>query len=139
MRLNVVLIIPYDSEKKFLLQHRTEDARILPGYWAYFGGSIHENETPQQAAEREALEEINYELKSPQLVLEQDFKEGIYDGHMRVYIENFCGDKSGLKLNEGQGWGWFSESQAESLKMIDRDRQILTHVALYLENKQAHG
>lgn len=133
MQLRVVLIILYDSAKNLLLQHRSHDARIMPDYWAFFGGEIKEGETPEQAVRREAFEELNYLLKSPELVLEQEFKEAGFDGHMHVYSEAFDGDKSGLRLQEGQGWGWFTETKTQSLKMIGRDRKIINFIVRYLE------
>lgn len=37
----------------------------LPGYWAVFAGSIEENETPEDAAERELFEESKLTIENP--------------------------------------------------------------------------
>lgn len=37
----------------------------LPGYWAVFAGSIEENETPEDAAERELFEEAKLTIENP--------------------------------------------------------------------------
>lgn len=134
MKPKVALIVLYDSEKKFLLQHRSRDAKLLPEYWAFFGGGVKIEETPEDAIRREAYEELNLELKAPQLVIEQDFREGDLDGQMYVYIEAISDDKSILKLQEGQGWGWYKEQEMGDLKMIERDRQIIRSISRYLEN-----
>jgi len=62
MKHKVALIILYDHEKNFLLQHRTRDAAVLPDYWAFFGGGIKKGETPEDGVRREAYEELNYKL-----------------------------------------------------------------------------
>lgn len=129
----VSLIILYDCEKRLLLQHRTKDAKVLPNHWAFFGGGLNNGETPDTAVRREALEELNCRLQAPILVLDQDFKEGSTEGHLYVYVEPFVGDKAVLKLREGQGWGWFKESEIGKLKMVDRDRQIIRFITHYLE------
>lgn len=136
MKLRVVIIILYDSEKRFLLQHRSKDAHLLPGYWAFFGGEIEPGETPGDAVRRESYEELGYEPKFPRLILEQDFKEGQTDGHMYVFIETFESDKAALRLQEGQGWGWYTETGASELKMIERDRQIISFITSYLKNRE---
>lgn len=135
MKHKVALIILYDHEKNFLLQHRTRDAAVLPDYWAFFGGGIKEGETPEDGACREAYEELNYKLKAPRFFIEQDFRIDAVEGHMYVFIEAFDGNKSVLKLQEGQGWGWYKASEIDKLKMIDHDRQLIGLIDRYLVEK----
>ena len=123
----VANIILYDSDKKVLLQHRTLDTVILPGYWAFFGGSIEKGESPKEAAIREAYEELNFNAKNPRLIIRFKIKllgKGIIDN---VFIE-LCKDKSSLKLNEGQGWGWYDIKETKKLKMIPHDRKVLEKI-----------
>jgi 8-oxo-dGTP pyrophosphatase MutT (NUDIX family) len=129
-------IVLYDSKKKLLLQHRTEDAKVLPGYWAFFGGGIEKNETPREAIYRETFEELNYKLLSPLLAISQSFEVENVGGEMYVFIEEFEGDKTTLKLGEGQGWGWFNEHEAKGLKMTDYDRNVIKSVFLHLQNEK---
>ena len=56
----VVVMLPY-SEDKVLMQLRDLKPHIdYPGYWGFLSGSIEPDETPEQAARRELLEEIGY-------------------------------------------------------------------------------
>lgn len=135
MEYKVVLIVLYDSDNRLLLQHRSGDAGLLAGYWAFFGGGVRDGETLQDALVREVFEEINYNIKSPQLILEQDFQEKDVKGHLYIFIEAFNQAKSILKLQEGQNWGWFKEPETAALKMVERDRKILKVITEYLENK----
>jgi len=130
--LNVSLIVLYDSDRKLLLQHRTLDAPILPGYWAFFGGSIEDGESPEEAVCREAREELNCELKSPELFMEQDFTIDDKMGHMYVFIHSFYGDKTGLELREGQGWGWYKATKINCLKMIGHDREMVKKISEHI-------
>lgn len=135
MKLNSVNIILYDLDKRFLLQHRTSDAERLPDYWAFFGGEIKIGETPLEAVYRETSEELCYPLKSPEFVYGQDFKLDKVEGHMRVYVDFFYGDKTVLKLQEGQAWGWYTAKETEALKMIDHDRVVIRKLVQHLEEK----
>lgn len=136
MNYKVALIVLYDSERRFLLQQRSKGAKLLPDYWAFFGGGLREGETPEEAVSREAFEEINYKVKAPQLILEQDFREGDTQGYLYIYIEAFDNHKAELKLQEGQGWGWFKDSELTNLKMVERDRQIISFIMSYLEKEK---
>lgn len=132
IKLFVSLIVLYDYERRYLLQHRTADAERLPDHWAFFGGGIKKNETPVEAVHRETFEELNYRLNDPMLVLDQPFMIDGIDGYMYVFIESLRGGKSDLRLQEGQGWGWFHLSEIRPLKMIERDRDILRRIEEFL-------
>jgi 8-oxo-dGTP pyrophosphatase MutT (NUDIX family) len=83
---------------KFLLQLRDDLPGILyPGHWALFGGHIEPGESPQEAMQRELLEEIGY---APPVLTAFDCYEDtqavrhVYQGALGV-------DLSQLVLNEG--------------------------------------
>ncbi len=120
---NVALIVLYDNEKKILLQHRDDGIERLPGHWAFFGGGIKDGETPEDAVKREAFEELNYNIKNTKLFVTKKFTSGIH----HVFVEN-CINKSPLKLQEGQGMGWYTISETNKLKMADHDREILDSI-----------
>jgi mutator protein MutT len=124
----VACIILYDSNKKVLLQHRTKDTKILPDYWAFFGGSVKDNETPKEAAIREVYEELNFTAKDPKLIMRQGFELFGKNQIKNVFIE-LCKDKSSLKLKEGQDWGWFSIDETINLQMIFHDREVLEKIS----------
>ena len=134
MKHNAAHILLYDSERRFLLQHRTSDAKVLPNYWSFFGGGIKSNETPEDAIRRETFEELGYKIKNLEFLLEQNFKlEGMYV-YRFIYTDAFYNNKSDLILNEGQGWGWYNMPEAASLKMLDFDRHVIEMLNNYLDN-----
>ena len=133
MKRNIANIILYDSERRFLLQHRTSDAKVLPNYWSFFGGGIKNNETPEDAIRRETFEELNYKIKNLEFLLDQSFKiEGMY-GYRYIFTDAFYGNKSELILNEGQGWGWFNIPETAGLRMTNNDRYVIGKITHYLD------
>jgi len=127
MARNVAIIILYDQDKKILLQHRAEDAERLPGYWAFFGGGIEAGETPERAVKRETLEELNYTLKNPRLIMKQDFLSKDETNEKHVFVEEFDPSKK-ITLGEGQNFGWFHLSEINKLKIIDHDIEVLKYI-----------
>ena len=123
--INCSNIILYDKDYNFLLQKRTTNAYVMPGYWGFFGGGIGDNEDPLMTVIREAKEELSYNLQKPSLFIEQDIKLNNAYGHQRIYIEEFKGLKSDLCLKEGEAMGWFSINEVDKLKMKDHDRMVI--------------
>lgn len=138
-KLNVVIVLLYDEQKRLLLQHRSMDTPRMPGYWAFFGGSIDEGETPIEAIRREAYEELQCTLKDPKCIFEQDFELDVAAGHMRVYVDAYFEDKHALVLQEGQGWGWYTQEEIKNLKMIEHDRRVIEEVVLYIDMEGQKG
>ena len=128
---NVSLLILYTSTGTILLQHRTHDAFRFPNHWAFFGGGIEAGETPAEALEREALEELSYEVQNPFFLMAQQVKDGNEEVTKYVFVE--CYQDQPLHLGEGQAMGWFSPDETRELKMIDHDRAIVERMREYLQ------
>ncbi|MDO9399084.1 MAG: NUDIX domain-containing protein [bacterium] len=127
MARNVAIIILYDQDKKILLQHRAEDAKRLPGYWAFFGGGIETGETPEQAVKRETLEELDYTLENPKLIMKQNFFWKDETNEKHVFMEEYDPSKK-MILGEGQNLGWFHLSEITELKIVDHDIEVLKFI-----------
>ncbi len=116
-------IILYDDQNRILLQHRTDDAPSFPGYWSFFGGSVEPGETLEEAAIREACEELSYTLKAPLHWLSQPFG---YEGQpykQHVFVERY--DGSALFLGEGQAMKWYEPSETSTLLMSAHARRAV--------------
>ncbi len=94
---SVALIILYDKERRILLQHRDENIRRLPGYWAFFGGGIKSGEDPEETIKRETLEELNYILRDPKLIMVQKLEDKSQKELKYVFVEKYI-NKNILKL-----------------------------------------
>ena len=127
---DVSLFILYTSSGHILLQHRTDDAFRLPGYWAFFGGGIEQGENPTEALRREIREELSYEVQGPKFFLAQKVRDEENDITKYVFVEQY--QDQPLQLGEGQAMGWFSPDETLGLKMVDHDRFVVEQVRDYL-------
>ena len=121
------IIILYDDKGRVLLQQRTDDAKKLPGFWAFFGGGIEEKESPKEAVIRECYEELRVSLVNQKLVLEREFSIKDEQGYMYVFVHTIE-DKKMIELHEGQGLGWFFLHEIKHLTMIEHDKEILEYL-----------
>ena len=130
---DVSVLILYTLTGHILLQHRTDDALRLPGYWAFFGGGIEQGENPTEALKREIQEELSYLVQNPKFFLAQKVRdeENDYDNTKYVFVEEYQGQS--LQLGEGQAMGWFLPDETHALKMVDHDRFVVQQVRDYLK------
>jgi len=127
---DVVLLVLFDQDGRFLLQHRDETASAYAGYWGFFGGGVKAGETPKKAIQREAFEELRYLPinLTPQLAI--IYHDDKADRHgTKFYFSELCLRKDTLELHEGQGMGWFSVSELTNLKITSSNRLILEKLA----------
>jgi 8-oxo-dGTP diphosphatase len=104
-----IAILPRDGS--FLMQLRDNIPTILyPGLWGLFGGHMEAGETPEIAVVREVIEEIGFEMITPQ-------KFGCYsdDRAIRhVFYAPLTVDIDRLVLSEGWDLGLITPSQIEA-------------------------
>jgi 8-oxo-dGTP diphosphatase len=124
---HVAVLILYDGNGRILLQHRTDDAPTFPDYWGLFGGGIEQGETPEQAVEREILEELAYHPRFARWVAGRQFVRAGIEYTMHVFAEKY--DGSPLTLSEGQGMEWFLPQETATLKMVEHDRDVILTLA----------
>ena len=136
---DVSVLILYTLTGHILLQHRTDDALRLPGYWAFFGGGIEQGENPTEALKREIREELSYLVQNPEFFLAQKVRdeENDYDNRKYVFVEEYQGQS--LQLGEGQAMGWFLPDETHALKMADHDRFVVQQVRDYLNRLLTRG
>jgi 8-oxo-dGTP diphosphatase len=128
---SIAVIVLYNDRGQVLLQHRTKDAPVLPGYWAFFGGGLEGNESPQEAVLRECLEELSYRLCGPKLVATEQITHAERQFVLHVFVERY--DGSELVLGEGQNMGWFSPGATGHLLMSEHDRALLRTIENLIE------
>lgn len=98
------LLILWHKKHGFLMQVRTSDAPIMPSCIGFFGGGIHEGETPYNAAIREMGEElgisVDVEFYTRRIAaVEPDHRELAYFFSAQVYNDDYA-------VYEGAGSIW---------------------------------
>jgi len=103
-------VIISDFDGNILLQLRDEE----PGKnkWVLFGGSVEPNETEEEAAKREILEELNYQIKKMHFFKRFSFK----DVEQPIYVVEEPVSLSVLTLSEGSDMKFF---KIEELDLLD--------------------
>ena len=100
---SVAVFILFDRNGKVLLQHKAKDSKVLPDQWAFFGGGIEKNETPEQAVRREAKEELGIELKNIDFLgrYVAPFEVGLWEQF--VFIGDLAYPLKKLELQQTEG------------------------------------
>ena len=122
---NAVAVI-VNKDNKILLLKRGETAPWMPSKWALVGGGIEKGETPQQACEREILEETGLELKK----FTKSFTiERHQDSIEHIFACRYEGDPTEITLdNENSNYGWYDVSEMEYLDIVPHLIEYITLV-----------
>lgn len=125
------LVLPINNSGQLLLQHRTLDAPRKPNHWGFWGGHIEDGESPEEAAKREFMEELQMKIDDLKF-----FKHDIFDGKEWGKAEKFfyivsvdkpVGYLKSLQL-EGDDLRYFSYHELNKLMISEDDRQILDEI-----------
>ena len=123
--IHVVAAIIRDTNKKgepiiFATQRGYGDFK---GGWEFPGGKIEEGETPQEALQREIMEELNTEIKVGELVdtIEYDYPTF----HLSLdcfWAEVISGD---LVLKEHEAAKWLTKEELDSVEWLPADVTLI--------------
>lgn len=120
-----------EREGKLLLVKRAN--RTFHGWWCVPGGHAEQGETPAQAAQREANEEVD-DVKveeKPFMVFLHDWPA---DNHVNEPHQHRCHvfrAKVSGKLKEGSDaaeLGWFTPKEAKKLRLTNYTEKVLNHL-----------
>lgn len=125
----VVGIILYTDDGRVLLQQR-DDKPALPyaGWWTFFGGSVEEGETPDEAVKRELMEELGI---SANLTFWHDYacpvrsKTGGMTTRNFMYTGRLSQPVESLTLHEGQAMRLFTPAEAVKLDLAYAQSGVL--------------
>lgn len=106
-------IIFVNASNKVLLFLRDNKPTIpFPNRWDLLGGAVEPGETPRQCIIREIKEEIDYDLRNPQLFKVTNFDDRIE----HTYFKRADLEIRDVRLTEGQRLKWFSQDEIEALQ-----------------------
>jgi len=117
-----------DKEGKILLMKRAEQSSMYPGYWGLVGGFIDWGETGEQAAVREAKEEIGVTIKVNRFIGRYyntptpEKSTVITLPHHSEIVE---GTPYPAQPEECSDVGWFTPEEVRQMKLAYDHKQIL--------------
>ncbi|MCH2108818.1 MAG: NUDIX domain-containing protein [Polyangiaceae bacterium] len=119
-----------DGKGAYLFQHRTADAPQYPNQWGFFGGRVEDNESPEKAVWREAIEELNlpkHQLTELHLLGRFPIHENAETITFSFFIAPLLISAEHLdnEQREGQGWGFFSAQQWRELNHVEHDHVFM--------------
>ena len=123
------VLVPYyikDGKMFVYLQRRDKDAKALPDYFGLWGGKIEDDETVEEALEREIKEELNIEVKNYSHFAHYEFYGSSRDVFIKKVDEDF---DSKVEILEGQYGKFFTEVEViNEEKILDEDRVVLRNL-----------
>lgn len=117
----VGLGIIFNNENKILLVKRNNNTNWCPGCWAFVGGKVEKNETPEEGFIREVSEEIGIKLNN------YVFKKIIKDNNVIQYLYISKVNNDLIKLNkEHTDYNWFNIDEIK--KLDDKVPELLNYI-----------
>lgn len=93
------------------------------GGWEFPGGKIEEGETPQEALQREIMEELNTEIKVGELVDTIEYDYPTFHLSMACFwAEVISGD---LVLKEHEAAKWLTKEELDSVEWLPADVTLI--------------
>jgi len=117
------------NDEKILLQERDNNTNINPGKIAPFGGGIEKGESYLDTVVRELKEELDLKVNKKDIKEIGAFRSHAYKGKSIMMFQIYDIDKSGLKLNEGQGIAKLSLAEVAKHNLVtDFTKEVLKTV-----------
>jgi len=111
-----------DQQTQYFLTKRLEHSH-QGGKWEFPGGKVEKSETVAQALARELKEEVAIEVLSCQPLINIKHDYGDKEVLLEVFIvDQYLGEP---KAQEGQGQGWFSLNELQTLDFPKANEAII--------------
>ena len=116
LKKNAVAVI-VNADNKILLLKRSDAPKIwMPKKWALVGGAIEKGESPQQAVEREILEETGLEIKK---FVKTFSIQRNPDSIEHIFACRYKGEPTDVTLNEeNTNYGWYDVDEMQYLDIV---------------------
>ena len=123
--LNLIL----DSKDRLLMLLRSEKSALGPNQWGLPAGKIEGKEKPDQAAQRERIEEIGQEHEVQLIRYLGPIVDSFYGGKYEVHLFQFAWKNGQINLNEEHtDFAWVAKEEIADMDVmlgIEEDIAIL--------------
>jgi mutator protein MutT len=121
---NAVAVI-VNNDNKILLLKRGKEAPWMPEKWALVGGAVEKGETPQQAVEREILEEVGLEINKFIRTFSIQRNPNSIE---TVFACRYDGDPTEIELDttENTNYGWYDVDEMHYLDIVPNLIEYIT-------------
>ncbi len=74
-------------------------------------------------------------MKNAKYILSTSFEHVDFTSHLHIFAEEYAFQNQ-IKLKDGENWGWFDQSQLDTIKMQEHDRALLKYVDKWIQAKR---
>lgn len=124
-----------DSTVHIFLQKRSSEAKVLPGYFGFWGGGCESGETPEEGLIREVQEELGIALDQSKVELFNHYEFLGSIKNIYIYYPKAGWEKDHV-IGEGDYGKWFSIDEAlKRDDIIYEDKVVLNDFERYFLKK----
>lgn len=118
--IEVVAAIICKDDKIFATQRGYGDFK---DWWEFPGGKMELGETPEEALQREILEELSTEISVDKYICTVEYDYPKFHLTMHCYLCSLLTEA--LHLNEHEAARWLSQDELESVKWLPADVKVV--------------
>lgn len=111
------------KDNKILIAKRSTGNKDVIGKWEFPGGKVEENETEEQAIEREIKEEFDILVKAEKFVTNVISKDKDRQIDLRLYLCKYIDGK--IKLNDHSDYKWVHKDEILGYDLAALDRELI--------------
>lgn len=111
------------KDGKILIAKRSTGNKDVIGKWEFPGGKVEENETEEQAIEREIKEEFDILVRAEKFITNVISKDKYRQIDLKLYLCKYIDGK--IKLNDHSEYKWVDKDDILDFDLADLDVELV--------------
>ena len=111
------------KDGKILIAKRSTGNKDVIGKWEFPGGKVEENETEEQAIEREIKEEFDILVRAEKFITNVISKDKKSEIDLKLYLCKYIDGK--IKLNDHSDYKWVDKDDILDYDLADLDVELV--------------